>query len=496
MNRIFKKSWVILVTSFICTCFACQQTPSTEAVVYKNREQMIEKASTTPKTEFQIPSVFSVKLTDSNGLLNVVGEAPITVLGDGTYDITEVSPTDFSQDVVDRFLKFFFENVTLYKVDDTETKNEVEAKIIKLQEQKSNYEKTEKLPRYEEKLRDLQKRYQDAPDTVAKQMSDGTLYLMHEQSTSEHYSYLGLSIGEENRSMGDSRYLLVENNTSQREMFVGNTKDGGTFYMPVTRGATLTYYDNRDGKISDRLQQSQKIVTGISQINTEAQSTLHISPVEAQKIAEKGLAALDVNASVSDVLLVENRLLDENVVITSDPVSYSYEIRCTSMVNQAPSVFFKMATQLSDDAYSNIWGQWGYEQISIWVDDTGIYRFDWVSPYKIGKTLVENAQLLSPDIIKDNFDKMIINNNAFIVDEMDLRSLTIEISQVFLGLQRIAEQDSVDSGLLVPIWSFFGTLRYELSDGTIETYDSLVQANPLLVINAIDGTMVDPIKGY
>ncbi|MPN34341.1 hypothetical protein SDC9_181834 [bioreactor metagenome] len=130
------------------------------------------------------------------------------------------------------------------------------------------------------------------------------------------------------------------------------------------------------------------------------------------------------------------------------------------------------------------------------MDDTGIYRFDWVSPYKIGKTLVENAQLLSPDIIKDNFDKMIINNNAFIVDEMDLRSLTIEISQVFLGLQRIAEQDSVDSGLLVPIWSFFGTLRYELSDGTIETYDSLVQANPLLVINAIDGTMVDPIKGY
>ncbi len=91
---------------------------------------------------------------------------------------------------------------------------------------------------------------------------------------------------------------------------------------------------------------------------------------------------------------------------------------------------------------------------------------------------------------------MIISNNAFIVDEMDLRSLTIEISQVFLGLQRIAEQDSVDSGLLVPIWSFFGTLRYELSDGTIETYDSLVQANPLLVINAIDGTMVDPIKGY
>ena len=60
--------------------------------------------------------------------------------------------------------------------------------------------------------------------------------------------------------------------------------------------------------------------------------------------------------------------------------------------------------------------------------------------------------------------------------------------------------DSINDGLLIPAWNFYGTQRYILANGTEsqrgydEPIDSIDQ--PFLSINAINGSVIDPVRGY
>ena len=71
------------------------------------------------------------------------------------------------------------------------------------------------------------------------------------------------------------------------------------------------------------------------------------------------------------------------------------------------------------------------------------------------------------------------------------------MQDVQLGLLRIREKNDMEHGLLVPVWLFTGTFAYaeaQRSEWTsVEEYGSY---NPLLIINAIDGTIIDPYLGY
>lgn len=72
----------------------------------------------------------------------------------------------------------------------------------------------------------------------------------------------------------------------------------------------------------------------------------------------------------------------------------------------------------------------------------------------------------------------------------------IEISRVTLSLHRIIEQNSNESGLLVPAWNFYGKQISTLNDpdGYSEPIETLNQS--FLTINAIDGSIIDISKGY
>ena len=56
---------------------------------------------------------------------------------------------------------------------------------------------------------------------------------------------------------------------------------------------------------------------------------------------------------------------------------------------------------------------------------------------------------------------------------------TIEIERIELGLMRVLEPDSLDTGVVVPVWDFYGKSG--------ETY---------ITINAVDGSIIDRRVGY
>ena len=82
--------------------------------------------------------------------------------------------------------------------------------------------------------------------------------------------------------------------------------------------------------------------------------------------------------------------------------------------------------------------------------------------------------------------------------------MDITIDTMQLGLVRVREKDGDGlTGLLVPAWIFYGNnriisedgfTRYDYSDGSASSWNK--EPFPMLVINAVDGTIIDLSNGY
>ena len=75
-----------------------------------------------------------------------------------------------------------------------------------------------------------------------------------------------------------------------------------------------------------------------------------------------------------------------------------------------------------------------------------------------------------------------------------MTSARISIDRIELGMMRIIKNQSIDEGLMIPVWAFYGSESFE-SASHGRQIDSAKQSRRLLAINAIDGTVVDPLSG-
>lgn len=100
--------------------------------------------------------------------------------------------------------------------------------------------------------------------------------------------------------------------------------------------------------------------------------------------------------------------------------------------------------------------------------------------------------MLSFTEIQDIFQKKIIVNKA----DYSEYGTDLKITEVRLGLARITEQNNLESGLLIPVWDFFGTATYYYETGELKSYTESVSGKSYLTINAIDGSIIDRRQGY
>ena len=107
--------------------------------------------------------------------------------------------------------------------------------------------------------------------------------------------------------------------------------------------------------------------------------------------------------------------------------------------------------------------------------------------------LVEDSTLLPFSEIMDTVEKrlpLLLDEYAR-KDQLGEEGLTVDINRVDLGLWRIREKDSVETGLLVPAWCFYLDM-----DIHTEHYDGGRRPEDLLILNAVNGTLIDPWNGY
>lgn len=151
---------------------------------------------------------------------------------------------------------------------------------------------------------------------------------------------------------------------------------------------------------------------------------------------------------------------------------------------------------------------WDMEAIWITVGKDGILSFTWNAPATNAKVQTENSNLLPFEEIAAIANTML---PVVIIGPTEARSLVeldaingyetrmdVDITKVSLTLMRIRDKGSLQ-GIVVPVWDFWGTSDwYDAAPNAYgynqkgERYD----VEPLMTLNAIDGTVVSRIFGY
>ena len=148
---------------------------------------------------------------------------------------------------------------------------------------------------------------------------------------------------------------------------------------------------------------------------------------------------------------------------------------------------------------------WPVESLRLVVDEEGIVSVSWKNMVTVLETASPVTNLLPFEQTAAVAEKMLpilYNPTGW----EDLRSVDIDIVHVGLELIRIREQNNTGElkGLLVPAWVFYGTIRMTEASGFQDYanygmksgYDHYRGEEILLCLNAVDGSVIDPLLGY
>ena len=127
------------------------------------------------------------------------------------------------------------------------------------------------------------------------------------------------------------------------------------------------------------------------------------------------------------------------------------------------------------------------EKVEFYVNQEGLQKASIQNLYEIQKPMIDNVELMSFSDITEIFWKIMpvrFQNNT---DK-------ININRITLGYMKIYDPGlSSTTGLLVPVWDFFGTIKFTI-DGESRTQDDPTIS--LLTINAADGSVISRDYGY
>lgn len=176
---------------------------------------------------------------------------------------------------------------------------------------------------------------------------------------------------------------------------------------------------------------------------------------------------------------------------SDQPERQAYVLRLLRAVNGVPveSDHDSSMTSIEQMSYGK---EWMYEKLTIAVDDAGIANLFWTGPLSVTEVLTENTAIRPWSDVRGVFEKMMpIRYGTYTDFYSDVR---VDVTNARLSLQRIMEQDSFTTGLLVPVWNFYGTMTAMNGEDVLEVADE--GYFPLLSVNAIDGSVIDVLQGY
>lgn len=461
---------ILLCMAVAAGVAACQKTPDSPIVVGKNNEKLIEKAVTSRDTPFSAPSRYSADepLTNPQGSLTVNVDAAVIVPNSDGLSTARVEKHLFTEAECQTYIAALFDGQTTYSGDVFETKAYYQQTILDWQRQLALETDEQKRQEVQGSITKFQMAMESLPE------GEGLVEAPIEFSTTLSGVPTIFLVSDGND--GKYRKIFIENNSSTNQYrliySIGQNdyaKIGNLWNVAVRSDIKhgTDEYGSPDLLPAPSIEQNQAV--------NAANELLSLMGVSDYSYKTSSLVFGSINGTVQKAYrLSYSRILGNNsFTLTSAPAGGGGAI---------------------DDGKGGHIEGWEYESMTFLVNNDGIVSMEWIKPYDVSEVITNNTSMMDFNDVMDIFNKMIVVTNAYLSDDM---SKTINVDRIELGLMRITDPATRSSGLVIPVWDFFGNVTTAFKNGE-KSYSELDDdpLNSVLAINAIDGTLVDRSRGY
>ena len=485
---------------------ACQPTPETDAVRQKNQDAMIEMArgegtdtvenqnaaegekelpTLDYRTMYGIPEHLTEEFPGLSDKVKIIVDADINV-PDQPLPIVRAVPTDFSQELIyDLWHRLVGDREMLIR-DEKETKESIKAQLEYWVEVLNSPEVNDYEPgEVEQRVKDLQARFNDAPDGEPPKEADGTLIV------GEMRDSRGRVIAHRTELQayepGDGLRFNVQNNYDLRETVY---ESDGAYCVMKNAGFCYEIGERTGVYTLDFTCGTYYSLHADDPIPDAAKDHVRTTPAEIQKRADDLLEQMGLSGQFAASEIKLHAGVDP---WTREPNGcYVYRVTCSRLVNGVPICAKDVGMNLyvPEDMTAP---EWVYEGFHMQFDDGGWVFVDWYAPIETQEVIQADCRLLPFSEIQGVMKSRLPMLLGRTTSDQSVKSCTASIRRIDLGLWRIREKNTIETGLLVPVYCFCMDLLWEKEyDGRTST----VKAADVLIVNAVDGTVIDPWNGY
>lgn len=441
-----------------------------------------------------VPDTYTANVTSSDGVFHLTCNASISVPETDHVSIWNVKAKEFSQDWIDSITQAFFGDAPIYDYEayTQPTKAQILEKLdeLKAYQQQGNLDPygviasarngnssgdvpDDQIYSLQQEIDSWEEAYQTAPETVEKKLITP-----------------GFSTSDDSGSL-----------QSDCAFFGLAETDDGSYYYSLTRDTAGDATKILVNRIADGNQTCYWNALDIFSDSPEVPS--------AEKVKEMAGIPSDEATAITDALMKKLGLTDFSprsvVLAVGSQVDTSDSENLTSypyggwMLSYTRSVDGFPVTDEDNyggglESMESTIEPWCYEKVTFYVNKEGLWYAELSNFYELTGQQTQNTQLLSFPEISSVFEKMLpIQQSSTEMTEND-----ISIDHVTLGYMRIYDPNTDPcSGVLVPVWDFFGSsTQMAVYEGTELTSSFSNPRSSYLTINAADGTIIDRFLGY
>lgn len=443
-------------------------------------------ARTTIRDLLNAPETYKSQVTDDTAKLVVNTDASVEIPDVEKISAISVTPAEVTQDLLDRITDAFFSDAKIYTADSyyVQTKDEIKQKIDELKEDvangnldPNNYGTDDNGNLVYDIYGDIEYwegQYESAPE--AKNLVEGR-------------PTVGVQTYSDNGEvMGDNEFTGVAQLDDGSEYYY-RTSSWGAYPLEVRLNKIA-----KKGGLEVPSDATWIDYSSNCSYEKPTEESIGISLDDAKKLVQEKVDAM----GLGDMNQCGWNYAIQTSIGTDDTPSYlgdGYVIYYSRTINGVPLTYTMDAGGALEDMDSTM-ETWAYENLYFYVNADGIDSMSYSNPYTIGETKTENLSLLPFSEIMNIYEKMMIVTNA---DNLSYENSRVyNIDRIVLGYARIYEPSTdAHTGLLVPVWDFFGSRKID-SEYDGETYSDTTDYPTwsFLTINAVDGSIIDRSLGY
>lgn len=456
-----------LAVTLLSGCGAAQTNTPAETSV--NQAMLLEKSAQPQESAYTFPEKFTGDWTGQEGKLTIHADAQVVAELGTALPTATVEPREFTQEDVDNLLKVFLKGEPLYS--HVQTKQELQGHLdyINSPDWTSDPGKPSDPASLEARRKELNAWY---TAEIAKAPEEKPI--LH-----------GFSDSDDPKRIGGTATV----DGIKWEVSIRNDIDGGWTAAYIER----TDYKYRDYSIQlPDASKEESIARGNALMQALGLQNFVLTDAQQWSVelpGDNGIWRLYYAPTVNGFPIAGAR---QDITQTHDGTVYQdyqyWDYACKDSENP--------------DTVS-----WYLENILLDVGKDGVLCFAWTAPSTQPVVQQPQSALLPfeeiASIANTMLPEVIVGPKETPLTQLDQYNgfdtrMDVDITKVSLSLMRIRDKGSLQ-GTIVPVWDFWGTSDWYDAEPNAYGYQEKgmnYEFQPMLTLNAVDGTVVDRQLGY